>query len=93
MNKLPDETYRSYFNRLVGFIRQHLPNKAFQVEGFTSPRTGEKLTVVLLDTVTIHWLLSIDRRLVNIVKTEFATELKTKRLSQLVKQIAQNIDD
>ena len=93
MNKLPEETYRSYFNRLVGFIRQHLPNKAFQVEGFTSPRTGEKLTVALLDTVTIHWLLNIDRRLVNIVKTEFATELKTKRLSQLVKQIAQNIDD
>ena len=93
MSKLPEETYRSYFNRLVGFIRQHLPSKAFEVEGITSPTTGEKLTVALLDTVAIHWLLNIDKRLVNIIKTEYATELKTKRLSQLVKQIAQNIDD
>ena len=93
MGKLPEETYRSYYNRLVGFIRQHLPKDVVEVEGVTVPATGEKLTVALLDSVAIHWLLNIDKRLVSIVKTEFATDLKTKRLSQLVKQIAQNIDE
>ena len=93
MPKLPEETYRSFYNRLVGFIRQHLPTEIIEVEGVVVPATGETLTVALLDTVAIHWMLNIDRRLVNIVKTEFATELKTKRLCQLVKQIAANVDD
>ena len=47
----------------------------------------------LLDVITIHWLLSIDKRLLTIVKTEFSTELKTKRICQMVKPIAQCIDD
>ena len=93
MQKLPDETYRSFYNRLVGFIRQHLPKEVMEVEGVIVPRGGEHLTVALLDTVAMHWLLCIDKRLLNIIKTEFATDLKTKRLCQLVKQISQNIDE
>ena len=63
------------------------------VEGVTSSAQGEELTVALLDSIAIHWLLSIDRRLISIVKTEFSTELKTKRLSEMIKPIATNIDD
>ena len=51
------------------------------------------MTVALLDVVTIHWLLCIDPRLIGIVKTEFASELKTSRLSQMVKTIAKSIDE
>ena len=93
MSKLPQETYRSYFNRLVGFVQQHLPDKRYVAEGVTSPIAGEELTIGLLDSVAVHWLLTIDKRLNNIVKTEFATELKTKRLCQMVKQIATNVDE
>ena len=83
----------SFFNRLVGFVRQHLPRKAHSAEGVSSPNDGEGLTIALLDSITIHWLLSIDSRLVSIIRTEFATELKTKRICEMVKPIAQNIDD
>ena len=93
MKKLPEETYRSFFNRLVGFVRQHLPDRQTQAEGITSPIGGEQLTIGLLDSITVHWLLSIDKRLIHIIKTEFATELKAKRLCQMVKQIAVNIDE
>ena len=93
MSQNPDETYRAYFNRLVGFIRQYLPARTYEAEGVVCPSTGEQLTIALLDAVTIHWLLSIDKRLLPIVKTEFATELKSKRICQMVKIIAQNIDD
>ena len=93
MSRLNGETYRNYYNRLVGFTRQHLPRTQISVEGVTSPAQGEELTVALLDSIAIHWLLSIDRRLINIVKTEFSTELKTKRLSEMIKPIATNIDD
>ena len=93
MKREPEETYRSFYNRLVGFMRQHLPQQAVNVEGISSPPNGEHLTVALLDAIAIHWLLSIDKRLVSIIKTEFASDLKTKRLSQMIKQIAQNIDE
>ena len=41
----------------------------------------------------MHWLISIDRRLVDIIKTEFATDLKFKRLCQMVKTISKNIHE
>ena len=93
MKREPEETYRSFFNRLVGFMRQYLPTEAVTVEGVSAPTTGEKLTVALLDSIAIHWLLCIDPRLVGIVKTEYATELKTLRLSQMVKTISKSIDE
>ena len=74
MTKLEDETYRSYFNRLVGFIRQHLPNKSYEAEGISCTAVGETLSIGLLDAITIHWLISIDRRLLDIVKTVVLTE-------------------
>ena len=93
MMKTPQETYRNYYNRLVGFVRQHLPKTEIKAEGATSPPTGEVLTIALLDSIAVHWMLNIDKRLVNIVKTEFATVLKSKRLCQMIKTIASNIDE
>ena len=91
MSRKPEETYRNYFNRLVGFVRQHLPKTQIEAEGVKS--NGETITIALLDAIAVHWLLSIDRRLISIIKTEFATDLKSKRLCQMIKVIATNIDD
>ena len=98
LTKDPAETYRNFWNRLVGFVRQHAAQNprgepAITAEGATVPAEGDTLTVTLLDLITVHWLTSIDRRLLTIVQTEFATQLKTKRLCQLIKLIATNIDD
>ena len=93
MEKKPEETYRNFFNRLVGFAQQHLPTERVSAEGVSSPPTGEVMSIGLLDSIAIHWLLAIDKRLINIVKTEFATQLKTYRLCHIIKQIAPNIDN
>ena len=93
MTREPNETYRGFFNRIVGFVRQHLPSQKFEAEGVKCHSTGESLTIGLLDAITIHWLNSIDRRLVKIIKTEFSTELKSRRICQMVKNIAPNIDE
>ena len=93
MLREPQETYRGFFNRLVGFVRQHLPRNKFEAEGVKCAATGETLTIGLLDAITTHWLNSIDKRLIGIIKTEFSTELKSKRICQMVKTIAPNIDD
>ena len=93
MTKNQDESYRGFYNRLVGFVRQHLPQITYEADGVRSPATGEQLSISLLDAITIHWLLMIDKRLIAIVKTELATDLKTKRMCQLIKQIAPNVDE
>ena len=93
MTREANETYRGFFNRLVGFVRQHLPAQKFEAEGVKCSTVGETLTIGLLDAVTIHWLNSIDKRLVKIIKTEFSAELKYKRICQMVKDIAPNIDE
>ena len=63
MAKEPQETYRGFYNRLVGFVRQHLPKHKMEAEGVKCPNGGEGLTIGLLDSITIHWLNSIDKRL------------------------------
>ena len=93
MRREPEESYSGFYNRLVGYMRQHLPKTSITAEGIQSPTTGKDLNIALLDSVAIHWLLCIDPRLIGIVKTEFATELKSLRLSQMVKTIAKNIDE
>ena len=62
--------------------------RAESSDGVTCPNTGEQLSIGLLDAIAIHWLLTINPKLLTIVKNEFATELKTKRLCQMVKPIA-----
>ena len=64
MTRNMDESYRGFYNRLVGFVRQHLPQTKFEAEGVKSPDTGEQLSISLLDAITIHWLLTIDKRLI-----------------------------
>ena len=93
MTRETGETYRSFYNRLVGFVRQHLPVDTVQAEGVVSPATGESLTIGLLDAIAVHWLNTIDKRLIQIIKTEFATELKEHRLCEMIKTISKNIDE
>ena len=93
MTRESNETYRGFFNRLVGFVRQHLPFLKFEAEGVKCHSTGEILTIGLLDSITIHWFNSIDRRLVKIIKTEFSTELKSQQICQMVKNITPNVDE
>ena len=50
----PEESYRGYYNRLVGFVRQHLPKEQITAEGLSSPAAGDSLSVALLDTIAIH---------------------------------------
>ena len=68
MSRNSGETYRNYYNRLVGFVRQHLPTTRIEAEGVKSPTTGESLSIALLDTIAICWLNNIDKRLVSIIK-------------------------
>ena len=51
MTRLPEETYRNFFNRLVGFVKQHLPDRVISAEGVRSPAGGETMTIGFLDSI------------------------------------------
>ena len=53
MSRQEDETYRGYYNRLVGFVRQHLHLEAISSEHISYLNTGEQLTIRLLDANTL----------------------------------------
>ena len=94
LKKEPAETHRNFWNRLVGYVDQHLAStQNLTVEGSVVPAGGDKVSVTMLDLITMHWLNEIDPRLIAVVKVEFADDLKTKRISQLVKRIATSADD
>ena len=94
LKKEPTETYRNFWNRLVGFVEQHLAKTAaLAVEGAVVPAEGDAISVTMLDLITMHWMAVIDPRLAAVVKVEFATDLKTSRISSLVKRIAINADE
>ena len=51
MRREPDKSYRSFYNCLVGFMRQHLPKQAVTAEGVVSPLLEK---ILVLDAVAIH---------------------------------------
>ena len=61
MTREPQETYRNFYNRLVGFVRQHLPRTRVEAEGVRSPEGGEKLSISLLDSIYRHSLANNNR--------------------------------
>ena len=98
LKKETGETYRNFWNRLVGYVEQHLAKNPtggtpVEIEGIAIPTGGDKISVTMLDLITMYWMSQIDPRLSNIVKVEFATELKSERICQLVKRIATNADE
>ena len=94
MKKDAGETHRQFFLRIRSHMERHLAGPKLKVENLLTGPDGDKMTVSMLDMVAQHWLMRTDPRLVNIVKIEYATDLrKGTRLCELVTQIARSIDD
>ena len=75
-------------------MERHLAPPKVKVENTDTGPKGDKMTVSLMDMIAQHWLMRTDPRLVNIVKVEYATELKKgTRICELVPQISNCVDD
>ena len=93
MVKSTTETYRTFYERIVNHVRLHLakPNQRF--DGLSSGLHGDKLNITMLNMCVIWWLAKIDANLVNLVKMEFATQLRNgDQLCSLVPRICRSID-
>ena len=96
LKKMSSETYRQMFDRMVAFSSQHLmPARTPQVDvdGVLVPDGGDALTVSHLNLIALLWLDKLSPDLLNIVRTEYAKELRDNEpLAGLVPRISQNVD-
>ena len=94
MKKDQGETHRQFYLRIRSHMERHLAPASIKVENTNTGPDGDKMSVSMMDLLAQHWLTRTDSRLVNIVKIEYAAELrKGSRLCELVPQIAKSIDD
>ena len=92
LHKKSEETHRQFFERLLQHTKQHLAPKNVKVENFTTTE-ADKMSVSLMNMVALQWLRKTNSALIDIVKTEYSTELRSNvQLADLVPRIAPNID-
>ena len=74
MNRLPNEPYRQFDERILSFVVQHLmPYQAGGVnlvDGVSVPTNGDKLSVSFMNMITLHWIQKIHPEFLSIVRTE-----------------------
>ena len=92
VKKNPDENYRQFYERLLQHSRLHLAPINAEVGKIVNTE-DDKMTISLMNHVALQWLRKIDVQLIQIVKTEYSTELRSnEQLAHLVPRIAPNID-
>ena len=92
LQKLPEETHRQFFERLLQHTKQHLAPANSKVETFTNTQ-DDSMSISLMNMVALQWLRKTNPALIEIVKTEYSTDLRSNvQLADLVPRIAPNVD-
>ena len=92
IKKGPEENYRQFYERLLQHSKLHLAPKNMKVGKIINSKDDE-MSISLMNHVALQWLRKIDTQLIQIIKTEYSTELRAnEQLAHLVPKIAPNID-
>ena len=92
LKKEPAENYRQFYERLLQHVRLHLAPDGAKAENLTNAR-ADTMSISLMNLVALQWLRKCHPQLVNIVRTEYCTELRRgDQLAALVSKIAPNIE-
>ena len=97
LTRLPNEPYRQFYERMQSFVVQHLmPYKTKDVNlvnGVIVPPEGDKISVSLMNMVTLFWIQKIHPEFLSIVRTEYSKELRDNvPIASLVPRIALSAD-
>ena len=92
LRKKADETPMTFYERLSHHARAHLAPAGAILDG-TANAAADTFSLSLKNHITLDWLRLLDPRLLDIVQTEYGTELKSgTQLAALVPKIAHNLD-
>ena len=90
----PGENPYIYFARLIDHFHVHLAPANATGGGYTAGPNGDTMSLSQANMVAIMWMEKIDRRLLKLVRHEYARELREgTELVALVSRIAANMDD
>ena len=79
------ETHRQFYERLLQHVKQHMARPGDTADGVSAGSTGDTISVTPMNLVAVQWLRKINPALLDIVRTEYATELReNKPLASLV---------
>ena len=85
------ETHRQFYERLLQHVREHLAPANVKVENITNT-TPDIMSISLMNFVALQWLRKLNPALIDIIKTEYSTELRSNvQLADLVPRIAPNV--
>ena len=88
----PNENYRQFYERLLQHAKLHLAPVDAKVDGLKN-QVADKISISLMNHIAVQWLCKINTDLIQIVKTEYSTKLRSgEQLASLVPRIAPNID-
>ena len=93
--RMPNEPYRQLYDRMVSYVTKHLMvrSQLTEVDGVVIPEGGDQLSVSILNLIALQWISKIHPDLLQIVRTEYAKELRENTaLAALVPRIALSID-
>ena len=83
------ETHRQLYERLLQHVREHLAPANGKVENITNTTPD---IMSLMNFVALQWLRKLNPALIDIIKTEYSTELRSNvQLADLVPRIAPNV--
>ena len=92
MKKLPQESYRGFFERLTGHVMDHMVGPMVVIDELSSGPLGDKMNISMMNLVTLLWLNQINSRLPKIVQTEYQRELREgTQIYALVNRLQDNI--
>ena len=90
LQKKPDESPATFFERLCHHARSHLAPRGATASGITNAEP-DQMNISLLNHIALDWLKAMD--MVDSVQTEFGNELKGgTQLSALVPRIAHQVE-
>ena len=88
------ESHLQLFERLMDFAEKHLVkdvNK--EVDGVQVPAGGDKMSVSIMNMITLQWLKIIHVDAADVIEQHYAAELaKGTQICELVEQISQSVD-
>ena len=88
MKKSGTETPHQFFEKLSSHVQRHLTKKNVKIDNFDSGDTGDKMTLSMMNVITLMWLEKMNPRLIDIIRLEFADELRNRSLYEIMPRIA-----
>ena len=91
-SKLPNESFRQFYERMVDHVQKHLTKPNVKLENYDSGNNGDKMNISMLNLIVMMWLQKIDPKLVDVVRVEYSAELKDgKQLYEIMPRIAKSV--